>query len=378
MIACLRGHGSYRGQFKGAIDGGNIWWVAPSYPQIEASKIWEDLKKACCNGWKSKSEQPRRIVFPSGGSITVLTAENPDSLRGAGLDGAVIDEAAFTAPEVWRERIRPALADKQGWAILPSTPNGKNWFWKQFTDKKSDPEWEVFHRPSSDNPLLSAEELESVKKEIGPRRYAQEMEAKATESSGVMWPGSYFEDHIWADDWPDAFEMSTLYLDPSIGKESKQGDYSGIIFTGLSRGMLWIDADLEKRPPGDMARDFYRMHGRYNPTASGVEANGFQSVLLPLFDQYAELNNLAPIAITPINNFENKGVRIQRLDPYLAQKKLKIRRNTGGELLVEQMQMFPEKDYHDDGPDALEGGIRLMSLVQSRAMLDDSPERIVT
>jgi hypothetical protein len=46
---CLRGHGSFKGQFKGAINGGNIWWVAPDYTQIESSRIWEDLKKATCN-----------------------------------------------------------------------------------------------------------------------------------------------------------------------------------------------------------------------------------------------------------------------------------------------------------------------------------------
>jgi predicted phage terminase large subunit-like protein len=307
-------------------------------------------------------------VLPGGGSVTVLSADNPDGLRGAGLDGLFFDEGAFAAPEVWRERLRPALADKQGWAALGSTPNGRNWYWKGFNDWKRDPSWACFHRPSRDNPLLTSEELESIKREIGPRRFAQEMEALATESEGVLWPGCYFEDEvIYADPkiWPQSFEMSTLYLDPSIGRESKTGDYSAIIFAGLRNGKLWVRADIEKRPPGDMVRDFYGMWLRFNPTASGIETNGFQQVLLPLLQQYGQQHELPLLPITPVVNTENKGVRIQRLDPYLASGEIKIFRDRGGELLVEQMQMFPAKEYHDDGPDALEGAVRLMAGVQS-------------
>lgn len=102
-----RGHGSTRGQLKGAIDGGNIWWVAPSYGV--ASDIWRDLKRACKNAWIDKWEVERRIQFANGGSVTVKSADNPDSLRGSGLDGVVIDEAASIKPEVWQQSIRPAL-----------------------------------------------------------------------------------------------------------------------------------------------------------------------------------------------------------------------------------------------------------------------------
>ena len=39
------------------------------------------------------------------------------ALRGRSLSGVVLDEAAFMESAVWFEVIRPALADKQGWAV---------------------------------------------------------------------------------------------------------------------------------------------------------------------------------------------------------------------------------------------------------------------
>ena len=61
-----------------------------------------------------------------------------------------------------------------------------------------------------------------------------------------------------------------------------------------------------------------------------------------------------------VHNRENKMVRIQRIDPYLANGQIKIRRSAMGEVLVDQMMMFPLAGYHDDGPDALEMAIRLI------------------
>ena len=92
LMATVKGHGTYRGQRKGAIDGGRIWWIAPNYGI--ASDIWRDLKRACRDAWIAKNEVERRIELPGGGSVTVKSADNPDSLRGSGLDGVVVDEAA--------------------------------------------------------------------------------------------------------------------------------------------------------------------------------------------------------------------------------------------------------------------------------------------
>jgi hypothetical protein len=62
------------------------------------------------------------------------------ALRGRSLAGVVLDEAAFMDAEVWFEVIRPALADKQGWALFISTPDGTaSWFYDLWCYCQEDP-----------------------------------------------------------------------------------------------------------------------------------------------------------------------------------------------------------------------------------------------
>ncbi|NUQ61940.1 MAG: hypothetical protein HUU20_05605, partial [Pirellulales bacterium] len=60
-----------------------------------------------------------------------------------------------------------------------------------------------------------------------------------------------------------------------------------------------------------------------------------------------------------IQNDVNKRVRIRRLAPLLAARRLRFRADCPStRLLVHQLQEFPVGD-HDDGPDALEMAVRL-------------------
>lgn len=371
MLAAIRGHGSYKGQFKGMLDGGRIWWVAPNYKQITASQIWENIKKvfrdAIEYGYAKKSEVDREIVLENGGSIAVRSADGSDSLRGSGLDGAILDEGAFISREIWTDCIRPALMDRQGWGILATTPNGPNWI-KEIADEiiaGDRPDWGYWHQPSWSNPLITQSELDDIYRELGPQKYAQEIEANFTEPEGALWPSRYF-DGLWTTVWPDRFEVSAIAIDPSIGKESRDSDYSAIVFGGISGGVIYLDADIKRRPPGQLVEDAISLYRKYLPNSMGIEANGFQSVLKDLFDLKCRIQNIPPVPVIEIFNYaESKKTRIQRLDPYLDQRKFRFMRHPeerdriGLDLLLEQMQMFPSKNYHDDGPDALEMLIRL-------------------
>jgi len=64
-----------------------------------------------------KSETERRLTFPGGGWVQVKSADDPDSLRGQGLDYLVVDEAAFVPERGWIEALRPALTDRRGGAL---------------------------------------------------------------------------------------------------------------------------------------------------------------------------------------------------------------------------------------------------------------------
>lgn len=374
MVSLIRGHGPHRGSLRGAMDtpGGVFWWVAPNYPEINNSRIWSNLKRAC-RDCGEVSEVRKEIILTNGAMLAVRSADEPDTLRGPGLDGVVIDEAAMVHEEAWTEVLRPALADKQGWAILGTTPKGKNWLHRLWLrGQAGEAGWASWQRPTNDNPLITAAELADMERTLGPRAYAQEIRALFTDIQGALWPGEYFDDHIWASEWPDVFELSAIAIDPSLGKQSRPGDYSAIVFAGLARGAIWVDASLRRRPPLNIVEDTIRLWQRYSPMQIGVESNGFQEVLGTLFNQHCEMYNLPPLPLAMLHNKGKKEHRIQRLDPYLANKQLRFAHTSDNEMLVDQMQLFPEAD-HDDGPDGLEMAIRLLNHVagQSNEILDE-------
>ena len=381
LQAAIRGHGPKRGHFRGAIDGALIWWVAPSHSSIEKSKVWHDLKRMTSHAWINKSEIHKRIDFPGGGEISVVSADDPDSLRGSGLDGMILDEAAFLSVDAWQNALRPALTDKQGWALFITTPNGHNWIHKLFNLAVDRPNWSRWQCPSSDNPIIVDEELADVKIEIGPRRFAQEHLAQFTEVEGALWPAEYFEDHIYADepggkdDWPDKFQVSVIAIDAAMS-EKEMADYSAIVFVGLARKKLWVDCKMLRCTPMKLVEAVVRFSDHYKVDRVGIEAVLFQQLLHPLIDLYCQIEKHAPLPISLINQKGvKKEVRIQRLDPYLANHQIKFHpHNPDCKIVVEQLMMFPAKGYHDDGPDALEMAIRLIRHITTRSV---PPEEVL-
>ncbi len=104
------------------------------------------------------------VVLPGGGSVQVRSADNPQSLRGEGLDGLVMDECAFIQEAAWNEALRPALSDKLGWALFISTPKGRNWFWRLWVrGQEGGEEWQSWQFPTGTNPYIAPTEIEAAR-----------------------------------------------------------------------------------------------------------------------------------------------------------------------------------------------------------------------
>ena len=181
---------------------------------------------------------------------------------------------------------------------------------------------------------------------------------------GAEWEDhpEYFGPHIWCgyDEWPDAFELSTLALDGSKGGKGKSSDYSAIVFTGYVDGIVFVDASIERRAAAKIINDMLTMIDEHNPLAVGIESNGFQDLFASLLDAECRRRGIPPLPISLIHNNVKKEIRIRSLEPFLERSKLRIRNNAGGKLLVSQLRGFGVAD-HDDGPDGLEMAIRLLS-----------------
>lgn len=359
LLAAVRGHGPKRGSRRGAIDGGKIWWVAPTFKI--AAEIWRDLKSATQLAWIDKSEIEKRIELPGGGSVSVKSADDPDSLRGVGLDGVVVDEVGFVREAAWKQSIRPALSDKRGWFLGIGTPNGPNWVCDLYESIPSRRDWARWQLPTRCNPLIDQAELDEALLDIGPRAYSQEYEAQFTDVEGAEFSGAYFGDKVWFDDWPspDQLRFRIVTLDPSLG-ESEKSDYSAFVCMALDyAGTMWVDADLQRRDAAQMVTDGLRLCRAFNVKAFGCETNQFQKLLAGMFAEQSKAEGFM-VPVHGICNTENKRTRIrQTLTPYLSRQAFRFRRGSyGAKMLVSQLRAFPT-DKHDDGPDALEMAVRL-------------------
>ena len=175
---------------EAALRGGHAWWVGPTYQM--AGIGWREIKGLAKQiPGTEVSEVERRVTFPGGGWVQARSADNPDSLRGEGLDFVVLDEAAFVDESAWTEAIRPALADRQGRALIISTPKGRNWFWRAFQagQDTTQAEWRSWQAPTSSSPFIVPSEIDAARAGLPERVFRQEFLAEFTEDGGGVFRG---------------------------------------------------------------------------------------------------------------------------------------------------------------------------------------------
>ena len=220
--------------------------------------------------------------------------------------------------------------------------------------------------------------LMSMRAEGGRTTFEREKQNSPISPEQCEWPEDYFDQSIWFDQWPDRLFIKTLAIDPSKGADSRRGDYSAIVMLGVDRrSVLHVEADLARRPVSQIVADAVALHRRFHPDLFGVECSQFEELLGSEFETEFRRQGLLAARPALVDNHVNKLVRIRRLGPYLASRRLKFKSNSPGtQLLVDQLRDFPAAD-HDDGPDALEMAVRLAEQLAARATRSDGlPPRL--
>lgn len=168
------------------VQGGYVWWVLPNYGM--ASDVWREVKETLRPVTVAKNEVERRIDVIGGGYLSVKSADNPDSLRGSGLDLVVIDEAAQIKEEAWTAALRPALSDRVGGALLISTPRGRNWFYYLYLAGQDEDNYEFqsWQHMTETSPTVTLEEIASARSQLPQRIFEQEYEATFLEGEGAV------------------------------------------------------------------------------------------------------------------------------------------------------------------------------------------------
>lgn len=171
---------------------GRYAYVAPFLAQAK-EVAWEYLKRYAQPALKDKNESELWIELLNGARIRVHGADNPDRLRGAYLDGVVLDEYADMRSSVWGEVIRPMLADRAGWATFIGTPKGRNEFFKIWEDAGREPNrWFREMLKASQTGLLPPQEIAEMTRDMTPEQIEQELECSF--DAAIM--GAYFGKEI--------------------------------------------------------------------------------------------------------------------------------------------------------------------------------------
>jgi predicted phage terminase large subunit-like protein len=202
--------------------------------------------------------------------------------------------------------------------------------------------------------------LMRMRVEGGLAAFEREKQGSPFDPDLCEWPEDYFDESIWFDEWPGELAIRVIALDPSKGADSRRGDYSALAKLGVDpRGILLVEADLARRTTVQMVADGVALCRQFQPDALGIETNQYQELLVGEFAAEFARQGFLGLAPSPVENRVNKLVRIRRLGPLLASRRLRFKTHSPGtSLLVDQLRTFPHGD-HDDGPDALEMAIRL-------------------
>ncbi len=107
--------------------------------------------------------------------IRTKSADNPVSLLGEGLDWLVVDEAARLKADIWRAHLSQRLIDRNGWALLLSTPRGCDWFYRLYRKGQNGVAgFESWTSPSWGNPNLNRAVIELERGSLSHDDYSQE------------------------------------------------------------------------------------------------------------------------------------------------------------------------------------------------------------
>jgi predicted phage terminase large subunit-like protein len=151
------------------------------------------------------------------------------------------------------------------------------------------------------------------------------------------------------------------FFDPSL-ETGAASDYKAVVTVGWERQEMVfyvMDAFIQKTTLEQTLRAIFNRHQEYCYQVLGVEDNLFQRLLLKEFDRLGqERGQLLPLK--GVTHRIAKETRVASLSPLLERGRIRfIRGHSDQELLIEQLLYFPSRTLHDDGPDALEGAIRL-------------------
>ena len=353
-----------------ALKGGRAWWVAPTFSIARVG--WRDIA-ASAKSFPREIEPNvslanMQIDLPNGGSIAVRSADNPQRLRGEGLDFLVMDEAAFVKPEVWQEVLRPTLTERKGSALFISTPIGRNnWFYDLWEVAEDAENWERFRFSTTDNPMIDPEEVEAARKEVGSIVFAQEYLAEFVDAGQGMLRPEWLNYFVMVPDEAGnikcVVEGSEYYL-KALKKfgvvdlattTNKDSDYTVITSFAVTpdNRLLVIDMQRQKLEGPDIIPAIKRSIDKNKLEYVGIERQGFQTTIIQMAQR-------SGIRVKDLKSDKDKVTRALPLSARMESGDVFLLRDTHWLPEMEREIMTFPAGAHDDIIDTLSYGVQML------------------
>jgi hypothetical protein len=218
------------------------WVVAPTYDL--ADRIFREIQVAALRRLLHRivliRDSDRRLVLRNmaGGKSEIRgkSADNPVSLLGEGLDWVIVDEAARLKPAIWQSHLSQRLIDKQGWALLISTPRGKGYFydlWRR--GQGDDPHYKSWNHASWTNPLLDREVIEAERARLPERVFRQEYGAEFMEGAGQVFRNVC---ECATGEWQEPKPTERYYAGLDLAKVE---DFTVLVIVNERREVMFVD-----------------------------------------------------------------------------------------------------------------------------------------
>ena len=173
---------------------GLYWWVGLSWRSASMKRAFRIVSYYARRILRSLGISDRgyinrstnEIRIPQLGEIWFRTADNPESMAGEGIRGAVLDEFSLMQEIVWTEYVQATLLDYGGWAAFGGVPKGNNWasnLWRAAAERDG---WCQIHATSYDNPFMSGVRLDKIRAEATEAVFRQEYLAEILSGEGMV------------------------------------------------------------------------------------------------------------------------------------------------------------------------------------------------
>ena len=167
-----------------------IWYVAPTL-KMAKDICWSQLKEVLnqFNWIEDINETTLTITIrKTNSTISLKSADLPDTLRGTGLNFLILDEFADIDKRAWFEVLRASVSDTLGHVMMCGTPKGYgNWSYEMFVKGKQDPEWDSFQFTTLQGGMVSEKELNQARQDLDQRTFRQEFEGTFENYAGAIY-----------------------------------------------------------------------------------------------------------------------------------------------------------------------------------------------